>query len=132
MSGRIGRGFLLAASAAACITMQGRVDWLCAYGLSSDFFVAVAVMMIPGAFLASLPGRIRRRREPREKSSVRGCLSCFLGGIGLMLGAGLAGGGDGLMLTGLGQGSVSAFVFLGASWLAGLIAARLAGRRDPA
>ena len=45
-----------------------------------------------------------------------------------MLGAGLAGGGDGMMLAGLLQGSVSAYAFLAVSCVCGLIAARLMGR----
>ena len=130
------RGLWLAVAAAVCIALSGRIDLMAAYsqvqGLYTEtaparFAVAMAVMMIPGAFLASLPGRFRRRGEKR-RSTGRGCLACFLGGVGLMLGAGLAGGGDGLMLTGLLQGSVSAYAFLAVGWASGLIAARLMGR----
>ncbi|MGN1021508.1 MAG: hypothetical protein ACI4O7_14185 [Aristaeellaceae bacterium] len=130
------RGLWLAVAAAVCIALYGRIDLMAAcsqvQGLYTQtaparFAAAMAVMMIPGAFLASLPGRFRRRGE-RRRSSGRGCAACFLGGLGLMLGAGLAGGGDGMMLTGLLQGSVSAYAFLGVSWVFGLIAAHLAGR----
>ena len=130
------RGLWLAVAAAVCIALSGRIDLMAAYaqvqGLYAEtaparFAVAMAVMMIPGAFLASLPGRFRRRGGKR-RATLRGCAACFLGGLGLMLGAGLAGGGDGMMLTGLLQGSVSAYAFLAVSWICGLIAARLAGR----
>lgn len=132
MNGRIGRGFLLAVAAAACIAAMGRIDWLAAYGLTSGFFLSAAAMMIPGAFLASLPGRIRRRKEPMRRSGWKGCAACLAGGAALVIGAGIAGGGDGLMLTGLCQGSVSAYVFGGVSAVAGLAAVRLAGRRKQA
>lgn len=130
------RGLWLAVAAAVCIALSGRIDLMTAYaqvqGLYAEtaparFAVAMAVMMIPGAFLASLPGRFRRR-DGKRRATLRGCAACFLGGLGLMLGAGLAGGGDGMMLTGLLQGSVSAYAFLAVSWICGLIAARLAGR----
>ena len=130
------RGLWLAVAAAVCIALSGRIDLMAAYaqvqGLYAEtaparFAVAMAVMMIPGAFLASLPGRFRRR-DGKRRATLRGCAACFLGGLGLMLGAGLAGGGDGMMLTGLLQGSVSAYAFLAVSWICGLIAARLAGR----
>ena len=130
------RGLWLAVAAAVCIALSGRIDLMAAYsqvqGLYTEispqpFFVAMVVMMIPGAFLASLPGRFRRRGEKR-RSTGRGCVACFLGGAGVALGAGLAGGGDGMMLTGLLQGSVSAYAFLAVSWACGLIAARLMGR----
>ncbi|MGN0779309.1 MAG: hypothetical protein ACI4MJ_09200 [Aristaeellaceae bacterium] len=130
------RGLWLAVAAAVGITLMGRIDLMAAYrqvqGLYTQtaparFFTAMAVMMIPGAFLASLPGRFRHRGEKR-RSTLRDCIVCLLGGVGVMLGAGLAGGGDGLMLTGIVQGSVSAYAFLLVSWLCGLIAARVLGR----
>lgn len=125
------RGAWLAVAAAVCLVVAGRIDLLAAYRQAdmAGLFTALAVMLPVGALLASLPERIRRRKEPRRRSGWKGCVTCFLGGLGLMLGAGIAGGGDGLMLTGLLQGSVSAYVFLAVSWLAGLLAARLMGRR---
>ena len=130
------RGLWLAVAAVVCIALIGRIDLLAAssqvQGLYTDtapqpFFVAMAVMMIPGAFLASLPDRFRRRGGKRRATG-RGCIACFLGGVGVAIGAGLAGGGDGMMLTGLLQGSVSAYAFLAVSWACGLIAARIMGR----
>lgn len=141
MSRPFRRGLWLALAAAVCMVLAGRIDWMAAYGQverlyaaaePADFFLAAAVMLAPGAFLASLPERIRRRKEKQPRSNVGGCAVSFFGGVALMIGAGIAGGGDGLMLTGLLQGSVSAYVFLGVSWLAGLAAARLFGRRKAA
>ena len=132
MVGKLGRGFLLALAVSACMTIRGRVDFLAAYGLGDHFFLALGLMMIPGAFLASILRRIRARRQPREKTSWRRCALCFAGGLLMILGAGLAGGGDGLMLAGLAQGSVSAYVFLGVSSLAAVLTARLMERRQGA
>ncbi|MBQ8655126.1 MAG: hypothetical protein IJ507_09330 [Clostridia bacterium] len=129
MGRQIGRGMLLALAAAVIMVMKGRIDLMAAYGNTSAFFTAMAVMMIPGAFLMSLPRRIRHRREPRKKSTWKGCAACFAGGLALALGAGLAEGGDGLMLTGVLQGSVSAYVFLLVSWISGLAAYWLVRRK---
>ena len=131
------RGLLLALAGTMVITLMGRIDMLAAYGQiqrlwreipRADFFVTMAVMIIPGAFLAGLPERIRRRGEKR-RSSLKGCIVCVVGGLAGMIGAGLAGGGDGLMLTGIFQGSVSAYVFLIVSAVAGLAAGRIAEGR---
>lgn len=130
---------LLALAAAAALTLAGRIDFLAVYSQAlrltgqaapfPAFQAALAVMLIPGAFLAALPGRIRRRKEPRLRSSWQGCLTSFIGGAVLMLAAGLAHGGDGLHAAGLLQGSVSAYAFWGAAALAGLMAALLRERR---
>ena len=130
---RKGRGgFLLALTIAALLVARGSVDWLAAYRLEDGFFAAALVMMAPGAFLASLPGRIRRRKEPRARTSWRACAVCFVGGVVMMLGAGLAGGADGRMLTGLCQGSVSAWVFAGVSAISALMVGRIMERRRAA
>ncbi len=132
------RGLWLAAASAVIFILAGRIDFLAAYGqvrrllgetARADFFLAMAVMMIPGAFLAALPGRLRRK-SVRRVSTWRGCLACFLGGLVMTLAAALAGGGDGMALTGLLQGNISAYVFVLVAWLAGLTAARLRMRKD--
>lgn len=128
MGGKIGRGSLVALAAVAIIALRGGVDWLAGYGLRSPFMTAALVMTLPGAFLASLPGRIRHRGEKRVPTTWRGCAACFLGGVGLMLGAGMAQGGDGRMLTGLCQGSVSAYAFWLVSGISAWVAAYLAQR----
>lgn len=89
---------------------------------------AVWAMTAAGAFLAALPERIRRRKEPRLRSGWKGCVMCFAAGFLMVMAAGL-GRMNGRLLAGLMQGSVSAYVFGAVAWLAGLIAARIAERR---
>ena len=67
-------------------------------------------MTVVGAFLAALPERIRRRKEPRLRSTWQGCLVCFGTGVIMVLAAGLARM-NGQLLLGLLQGSASAYVF---------------------
>lgn len=132
--------WLLALSVAAAMIMAGRIDLTAVYRQSSwltggestaeAFQTALAVMIIPGAFLAALPERIRRRGEERRRSTWQGCVTCLIAGAVMVLAAGMAGGGDGLLLTGLVQGSVSAYAFAACAWLAGFAVARLRkGRR---
>lgn len=90
--------------------------------------LAVYAMTAVGAFLAALPGRIRRRKEKRLRSSWQGCVVCFAGGLVLVLAGGLANM-NGALLTGLMQGSVSAYAFAALAWLAALVAARVKERR---
>lgn len=130
MGGHIGRGFLLAIAIAACMILKGRIDWLEGWTLRSPFFTAALVMMLPGAFLTSLPGRIRHRKEPRVPVRWHSCILCFFGGLVLMLSAGLAGGGDGMMLAGVCQGSISGWAFAALSMLSALITARLTAGRS--
>lgn len=137
---RRGGMLLLALAAPAALIFAGEINLLSVYGQAvraarqetdfPAFQTALAVMLIPGAFLAAVPERIRRRKEPRLRSTWQGCLGCLIGGMTLMLAAGLAHGGDGLHVTGLLQGSVSAYAFAAAALLAGLIAARLHERRN--
>lgn len=89
---------------------------------------AVWAMTATGAFLAALPERIRRRKEPRLRSGWKGCLAGFAAGFLMVLAAGLGRMNEHL-LAGLMQGSVSAYAFGAAAWLAGLITARIAERR---
>lgn len=112
------RGWLLMAVVmVALMVMAGEAEPL-----------AVWVMTAPGAFLAALPGRIRRRKEPRLRSGWKGCLVCFVAGLIMVLAAGL-GRVNGRLLAGLMQGSVSAWAFGAAAWLTGLVVVRLAERR---
>ena len=85
-------------------------------------------MTIVGAFLAALPERIRRRKEPRLRSTWQGCLVCFGAGFVMVLAAGLARM-NGQLLLGLLQGSASAYVFAAVAWIAALVAARIKERR---
>lgn len=132
--------WLLALSVAAAMVLNGQINLLDAFGqaggvvgqeaTAAPFQTALAAMIIPGAFLAALPSRIRRRNKERRRSSWQSCLRCFACGLAMIIGAGIAGGGDGLLLSGLAQGSLAAYAFAACAWLAGLAVARLAeGRR---
>ena len=111
------RGWLLAAMVmAALMVMAGDANpW------------AVWSMTAAGAFLAALPGRIRRRKEPRLRSSWRGCLVCFAAGFAMVLSGGLADV-NGRIISGLMAGSVGAYAFAALAWLAAFAAARLKER----
>lgn len=85
-------------------------------------------MTIVGAFLAALPERIRRRKEPRLRSAWQGCLTCFGAGFIMVLASGLARM-NGQLVLGLVQGSASAYVFAAMAWLVALVAARIKERR---
>ena len=111
---------------AAAMTVAGRLDLLAAYALMGDRYQGALLVMLPvGAFLAALPGRLRRHGRPRLRSTWQGCAVCFAGGVLSMLAAGLAEMGDGLSLTGLAQGNVSAWAFAVAAWTAALCVVRL-------
>lgn len=91
--------------------------------------LAFAVMIVPGAFLAALPERIRHRQETRRMSTWRGCLLMLAAGVTLMLGAGMAGAGDVRAVAGAMQGGVGALIFVACAWLTAFVSARLADRR---
>ena len=122
--------WLTALAVAAALTAAGALRLpltLRHWQEASPFQAALAVMVIPGAFLAALPGRIRSRTP--QRSTRRGCLMCFLAGVGMTLVYGLSGYEDGLLLTGLTQGSASAWAFTLAALPAAIVAARLRERR---
>ncbi len=131
--------WLLALSVAAAMALSGQVNWLTVFGqagavtgrevAAAPFQTAMAVMLIPGAFLAALPGRLRRRGQPHQRSTSLQCVKSFVGGVILILAASLAGMGDGLLMTGLAQGNISAYAFAACAWIAGLAVSRLTGRR---
>lgn len=131
MSGKIGRGTLAALAIVIWIALTGSIDDLAGWSLRSPFATAALVMMILGAFLSSLPGRILRRNTLPQRTTWRRCPLCLLGGVVLMLGLGLAGCGDGQMLAGLSQGSVSAYAFALISGASCFISAHITERRTP-
>lgn len=108
------RGLWLAAAVVLAMLFVGHADVLPAYGQAArltgqtanvdPFVIAMAVMIIPGAFLAALPSRLRKKEEQGEKPSGRALVMAFLGGILLVLGLGIAGGGmaAGLLFSGIG------------------------------
>lgn len=130
------RGFLLASAVILLMLMTGQADTLAAFGQTGrllgrdtdrdSFSLLWTAMVIPGAFLASVPSRLRRRERKESRSTVKGCLMALAGGVLLSLGMELAGGN---VLASLFQGSASAYAFLLAAWAAGFIALRLGRRR---
>lgn len=112
------RGWLLlAVVAAALMVMAGEANRLALWSMTAA-----------GAFFASLPGRIRHRKEPRLRSSWQGCLTCFAAGFIMVLAGGL-GRMNGRLLTCLMEGSVGAWVFGALSWLVALAVSRIKERR---
>ena len=122
------RGFWLAVALTAARALCGGIDPLAAGRGSREALVLFAAVAA-GAFLASLPGRLRRRRND-ARPTWRRCLAAFVCGALLALGMALAGGGR--VLTSLMEGSTGAYGFFLAAGLSGLIAARLTGRRRTA
>lgn len=128
------RGLWLAAAVMLAMLLIGHADVLSAYQQVSRltgqpvqmnrFVVAMAIMIVPGAFLASLPARLRDAGRKGDKPAGRSLLKAFLGGVLLMLGFGAAGGG---MAAGLLFSGVGAWVFLLAAWVTGFILIRLWG-----
>lgn len=128
------RGFWLAASLSLLMAALGRADTLPFYTyltrlmqqteIIEPFRLIMAAAVIVGAFLAAIPRRIRK--QGRRKTTLRRCIACLLGGVGMTLGLGLSGGG---MLSGWLQGSVSAYAFALCAWLPAWIILRLKERR---
>lgn len=127
-------GLWLAAAVTLALVLAGHADVLPAYGQAARltgqsvpvdrFAVAMAVMIIPGAFFASLPSRLKKGKEKGEKPSGRSLLMAFLGGVLLVLGLGVAGGG---MTAGLLFSGVGAWVFAIVAWVTAFILLRLWG-----
>lgn len=122
--------FMAALACVAALAVAGGIDLLGVFVRPAEggFAAAFALMLPVGACLAALPERIRHRFRPQVRSSWRGCLSCFAGGFALVAGAAAARMGDGLLLTGLAQGSLSALAFLAVAWPCAALAAYLHGR----
>lgn len=104
---------LLAAAVVALMVMAGDANLPAAWAMTAA-----------GGFLAALPGRIRRRKAPRQRSTWQGCLVCFGAGLVMVLALGL-GQLEGRLAQGLMQGSASAWAFGVLAWLAALITGRI-------
>ena len=130
----MGRGLWLAAAAVLAMLFVGHVDvlpafaqaaWLTGQSVATDrFVIAMAVMIIPGAFLAALPARLKNKEKSGEKPAWRSLLMSFIGGILLVLGLSVAGGG---MIAGLLSSGVGAWIFLLAACVTGFFLIRLWG-----
>lgn len=118
------RGFWLAMVLTAALTLLGGVDWLAAYRLDRRALVLYGAATA-GAFLAALPGRLRRRRERPLPTTWQRCLRAFLCGAAMTLAAGIAG--SGRILPALMEGSAGAYAFVGTAWAAGFLTTRIAG-----
>lgn len=121
------RGFWLALSMAAVLFLLGPVDPLSPFLLERKplvFFTA----MTAGAFLAALPGRLRKGGRPDQRTTWQRCLRAFLCGAAMALSLGMAG--DSAVIPALMTGSVGAYGFCAAALAAGFITVRIAeGRR---
>ena len=120
------RGFFLAGTLAVTLLLVGGVDGMGAYLLHRRM-LALALSVTAGAFLASLPGRWRKNRVPREKPTWRRCAFSFGGGAAMAGGSFMAGG---RVLTAFLQGSAGAMAFVLLAWISGFAAVRIAGRRQ--
>lgn len=89
------------------------------------FLVGVPV----GAFLASLPRRLRRKDWRMVAFAPKRCLLAFGCGTAMLLGAKIAGMDDLRAASGTMQGSLSALAFAVTAALTALLTAWLAGRR---
>lgn len=126
------RAFLLALVLVAMMVMTGTPSLYETFTVrgGSPAALAFALMIVPGAFLAALPGRVSRRNEPRMMSTWQNCLLMFVAGAVLMIGAHMAGAGDVRGMAGAMQGGVGALTFVACAYVAALIASRLADRRQ--
>ncbi len=130
------RGFFLALAVMLVMLMAGRADSLLAFeqvslllgrDIQPDSFALMwAAMIIPGAFFASLPARLRHREKKGERPSLKRCIFSLAGGFLLTVGMSMAGGN---VLSGLFQGSASAWAFLAAAWMIAFLTLRLGRRR---
>ena len=124
------RGTLLALTLTLALTLGFPIDLGPEALLAGRrFALALAVMLVPGAFLAALPGRLRHRERARIPVRWQRCLLAFLGGLAVTVGCGLDGGGAAVLLfTGPAVGSLGGWAFLLAALVVGWIVARLTER----
>ena len=129
------RGFWLAAAVVLAMVFLGHVDVSPFYAQAArltgqsvpgdPFVIAMALMIVLGAFLASLPGRLTaREQKDGDKPTWQALLMSFLGGMLLILGLGVAGGG---MVAGLLFSGVGAWVFLLVACVTGYLLIRFLG-----
>ena len=119
------RGFWLACVYAAALVTLGGVDWLGAYQ-GRRLLLVMALAVLAGAALASLPGMLRRREKRGDRPSWQRLLTCFLAGAAASVACGMAG--TGRILPALFEGSVGAYAFVAMAGVTGFITARIAGR----
>lgn len=124
------RGFALAFTITMMMVLLGtprlmeQVDFA-ALNKPLLIFAGTAVL---GAFVAAVPSRLRRLHDPWRRSTVRGCITAFIGGGLTVMGLQIAGCGDLAMMCGILQGGLGALAFMGFAWLAAVMTAQLTGR----
>lgn len=118
------RGFWLALVLTAALLLSD-VDSLMAYRLNRQMLVLCGAAVL-GAFLAALPGRLRRRTKPEKPRWTR-CVLALVCGLVMSIGLGLAG--SGRILLSLAEGSSGAVAFVLAAWGTGLLTLLIVGRR---
>ena len=119
------RGFWLACAYTAALVTSGGVDWLGAHQGQRTALIAAAAVAA-GAFLASLPGMLRRRGAKSARRPRKRLLICFLAGLAMALSCGMAG--TGRILPALLEGSTGAYAFFGMAAVAAFVTARIAGK----
>ena len=123
------RGFWLACAMAAALFLLGETDALAPYRLDRRMLV-FAGAMAAGALIGTLPARLRRKRQPPDRTTWLRCLRGFLCGAVMAFALGMAG--SGRILPALMTGSAGAYAFCAAALVAGFVTVRIAGRRRAA
>lgn len=124
-------GLLLALALTMAMVAAGHTQMTAAFpdgdGEAASFLWGMSFAVLPGAFLAALPRRIRawKSKTRPEKPSLRRCILCFLGGLLLTVGLRLTGD----ITAGALQGSISGCSALLAAWGTGFVLLRLGRRR---
>lgn len=119
------RGFWLAAAMAAVLYLLGGADALAPFRLERKALV-FALAIAAGAFIASLPGLLKRNRPPRERTTWQRCLRAFLSGAAMIIALSMAGSGS--VIPALMTGSAGAYAFCGMALAAGFITVRILER----
>lgn len=124
------RGLVLAAVFALMMSLLGTPALMekASFTALDGPLLAFGGMAAAGAFVAAIPGRLKRLHGPWRHSSVRECLLAFVGGLLVMLGLQVAQVGDLALLCGVLQGGLGALALLGCAWLTAAIAAGVMGR----
>lgn len=120
------RGFWLAAALATVLLLTGGPDGLAAYRFERRSLALVFSATV-GAFLAALPGRLRKGRVLPVKPALSRCIRALICGAAMTLGLHMAG--SSRILPALLEGSTGAYAFAATAWLTGLLTVRIAGRR---
>lgn len=120
------RGVLLALALTAALAFTPRLTALSPYLLHRPALVAAAMMLV-GAFVASVPERLRHRGQKNAAPLSWKRALASLGG-GVLLGVAMALTGGGRLLFGLLEGSVGAYAGVLVFWIFAGVTVHLTGR----